>query len=172
MDSDFLLIQKMKNGDDQAIDTFVRKYYPAILKYCHLHISDRDYAEDLTQDTFEQFFRTFKDYHHSGKALNYLYVIAANKCKDFYKRQRELAIDDVPEQADTGTESLDVCMDVRQAVNALPDELKEVAILFYFQDIKQKDIAKILNIGLPLVKYRIKRTKEILTEKLRQEVSL
>lgn len=172
MDSDFLLIQKMKNGDDQAIDAFVRKYYPAILKYCHLHISDRDYAEDLTQDTFEQFFRSFQDYHHSGKALNYLYVIAANKCTDFYKRQRELAIEDVPEQADTGTENVDVRLDVRRAIKALPDELKDAARLFYFQDIKQKDIAKILGIGLPLVKYRIRKAKEILTKKLRQEVSL
>lgn len=48
MDTDFLLIQKMKIGDDNAIDTFVHKYYPKILQYCRLHIRDFDYAEDLT----------------------------------------------------------------------------------------------------------------------------
>lgn len=32
MDSDFLLIHRMKNGDDTAIETFVRKYYPVILR--------------------------------------------------------------------------------------------------------------------------------------------
>ena len=32
--TDFLLIQKMKQGNEQAFDTFVRKYYNEILKYC------------------------------------------------------------------------------------------------------------------------------------------
>ena len=37
MDVDFLLIRKMKQGDDDAFDTFVRKYYNDILKYCVYH---------------------------------------------------------------------------------------------------------------------------------------
>ena len=32
MDSDFLLLHRMRNGDDQAIEDFVRKYYPMILR--------------------------------------------------------------------------------------------------------------------------------------------
>ena len=58
MDSDFLLIRRMKNGDDTAIETFVQKYYPVILRYCHLHLSDKSYAEDATQEVFARFFRT------------------------------------------------------------------------------------------------------------------
>lgn len=38
MDGDFLLLHRMQNGDDQAIESFVRKYYQKILRYCHLHI--------------------------------------------------------------------------------------------------------------------------------------
>ena len=58
MDGDFLLLHRMQNGDDQAIESFVRKYYPKILRYCHLHIKDSGFAEDLTQETFARFFRT------------------------------------------------------------------------------------------------------------------
>ena len=36
--TDFLLIQKMKQGNEQAFDTFVRKYYNEILKYCSLFL--------------------------------------------------------------------------------------------------------------------------------------
>ena len=57
MDNDFLLIHRMKNGDDAAIETFVRKHYPVILRYCHLHLSDKSYAEDATQEVFARFFR-------------------------------------------------------------------------------------------------------------------
>ena len=40
VDIDFLLIRKMKQGDDDAFDTFVRKYYDDILRYCGYHCSD------------------------------------------------------------------------------------------------------------------------------------
>ena len=78
MDADFILIHKMRNGDEAAIETFVRKYYPSILRYCRYHTWDTQQAEDLTQETFERFFRSFPTYLHTGKLANYLYVIAGN----------------------------------------------------------------------------------------------
>lgn len=56
MDKDFLLINKMKNGDESAMESFVCRYYPKILCYCHYHVADRGYAEDITQETFVKFF--------------------------------------------------------------------------------------------------------------------
>lgn len=162
MDADFLLIHRMKNGDDQAIDTFVRKYYPSILRYCNLHIKDHGYAEDVTQEVFARFFRTLSQYQHYGKAQNYLYVIAANICRDYYRKPEEIPIDELPEQLVYETEPLDLRMDIHLALEKLPAELREVTILFFFQEIKQKEIARILGIGLPLVKYRIRRAKELL----------
>ena len=46
MDADFLLIRKMKQGEDDACDLFVQKYYPDILTYCSHHCPDKGYAED------------------------------------------------------------------------------------------------------------------------------
>ena len=89
MDLDFLTIHQIKNGDAQAAEGFIRKYYPEILRYCYLHISDCGYAEDLTQETFEHFFSTLNRYQYRGKTKNYLYTIAANLCRDHYKKSRE-----------------------------------------------------------------------------------
>ena len=172
MDSDFLLIHRMKNGDDTAIETFVRKYYPAILRYCHLHICDQGYAEDATQEVFARFFRTLSAYQHYGKAQNYLYVIAANICRDFYRKPREIPVEELPEEPVCQMEPLDLRIDVHTALEKLPPELKEVIILFFFQEIKQKEIAKILGISLPLVKYRLKRAKELLAGYLGKEETL
>ena len=169
MDSDFLLIQKMKIGDEDAIEIFVKKYYPMMLRYCHLHIGDYGYAEDVTQEIFGRFFRTFDQYQHYGKAANYLYVIAANACQDFYRKKREIAVEYVPEHADSSMEAFEERLDVHDAVRRLPQELKEVAVLFFFQDVRQKEIARILGIGLPLVKYRVRRAKELLADYLREE---
>ena len=169
MDADFLLIHRMKSGDDTAIETFVRKYYPVILRYCHLHIKDKSYAEDATQEVFSRFFRTLNQYQHYGKAQNYLYVIAGNICRDFYRKPSELSMEELTEYLVFEMEPLDLRLDVHMALEKLPPELREVTILFFFQEVKQKEIAKILGIGLPLVKYRIKRAKELLAGYLGKE---
>lgn len=169
MDADFLLLLRMRNSDDQAIEDFVRKYYPMILKYCHLHIQDMGYAEDLTQETFARFFRTLHQYQHYGKAANYLYVIAGNLCRDYHRKPAEIPMEELPERPVYQMETLDLRMDIHRALEQLPSELREVTILYFFQDVKQKEIAKILGIGLPLVKYRIKRAKELLAGYLGKE---
>lgn len=169
MDGDFLLMHRMQNGDDQAIESFVRKFYPKILRYCHLHIKDSGFAEDLTQETFARFFRNLPQYQHYGKAANFLYVIAGNLCRDYYRRPRELPVEELPEQPICPMESLDLRMDVHRALERLPQELREVTILYFFQGVRQTEIARILGIGLPLTKYRIKRARELLAMDLGKE---
>ena len=56
MDADFRLLSQMKRGEEEAIECFVRKYYPSILQYCHYHLQEIHDAEDLTQETFARFF--------------------------------------------------------------------------------------------------------------------
>ena len=169
MDADFLLLHRMRNGDDQAIEDFVRKYYPMILRYCHIHIRDTSYVEDLTQETFARFFRTLHQYQHYGKAANYLYVIAGNLCRDYHKKLEAIPMEEIPEQPVYQMEVLDLRLDVHRALEQLPLELREVTILYFFQELKQKEISKILGIGLPLVKYRIRRAKELLEQLIGKE---
>ena len=52
-------------------------------------------------------------------------------------------------------------LDVERAVQNLPEEIREVAILFFFQEWKQREIAEQLQITLSLVKYRIGRAREL-----------
>lgn len=168
MDGDFLLLYRMQNGDEQVIESFVQKYYPRILRYCYLHIRDSSIAEDLVQETFARFFRTLHQYQHYGKVANYLYVIAGNLCRDYYRRPEELPMGELPEPPDLRMDSLDLRMDVHMALDRLPQELKEVTVLYFFQEVRQKEIARILGIGLPLVKYRMKRAKELLALYLKE----
>ncbi|GFI61127.1 ECF RNA polymerase sigma factor SigC [Clostridiales bacterium] len=163
---DFLLLQKMKMGDENAIEIFVHKYYHQIFKYCRLHIGDYGYAEDAALETFERFFRTIDRYKHYGKAVNYLYAIAANCCRDYYRknmRRPGTSFEQIPEKGDNGMEGLEEWIDIQNMLNRLPDDIKEAAILYFCQEMKQKEIAKILGIGLPLVKYRIKKAKKLLS---------
>lgn len=164
MDTDFLLIYKMKKGDEKACAAFIRKYYPDILKYCLYHCRDMNDAEDLAQETFTRFFQKFSDYQHMGKAKNYLYTIAANLCRDFYRSRREVPLADLPElRTEENQDQVEQNkLLLEWALGKLPEELRETVILYYFQGFTYKEIAKILKVGESLTKYRMKRAKELL----------
>lgn len=160
-------------GDERAIEEFVLKYYPQILKYCRGHMDDYGYAEDMTQETFVRFFRNLDRYQDYGKMANYLYVIAGNLCRDYYRKKGRIAREVLVEASmavlkgeasgDAGRDmkNPDLRMDVRFALESLPEELREVAVLYFLQERKQKDVARILGISVPLVKYRIRKIREI-----------
>ena len=89
-------------------------------------------------------------------------MIAANTCHDYHRKHKEIATETMPEQADTRADNAEERLDVQMAFKRLPEEVREVAVLYFLQEQKQKDIAVMLGIGLPLVKYRIRRARELL----------
>lgn len=169
--SDFLLVHRARAGDEDACAKLVEKYYPGIYQYCLLHISDRYEAEDLTQEIFINFFASLHRYRESGKVKNYLYTIAGNTVKNYYKKKKDIPSEQLPEDGaeKDQAEQMAIRLDMEAAVKKLPEEIREVAILFFFQELKQREIAQLLGIKLSLVKYRIGRAKELLMKNLEVE---
>lgn len=167
--NDFLLIRKMKQGDDNAFDLFVHKYYQEILSYCYHHCFDQTYAEDFTQETFIRFFSKLPDYHYKGKTLNYLYTIAGNLCKDYLKKTKEMLLEEIELVEENQTEQILNRVLIEQVLEQLPDESREVLTLYYFQELKLTEISDTLQIGLPLVKYRLQKARKQLRELLGKE---
>ena len=164
MDLDFLLIRKMKQGDDEAFELFIHKYYKDILSYCKYHCADKGYAEDLTQETFIRFFSKLSFYHHKGKIKNYLYTIANNLCIDHMKKVKEIPTpqEELAEKIEMGEQKKDMVLNrisIESALEQLPDELKEVIVLYYFDELKITEIAETLSVTVPLVKYRLRQAK-------------
>lgn len=166
MISDFLLIQKIRNGDNRAGNEFVKKYYPLIYQYCFLHIHDRDCAEDMTQETFVRFFEAVMNRTDIAKVKSYLYRVAGNTVKNYYRKKKELLLEKLPDTVENNAVDIEVRLDIERAVACLPDEIREITILFFFQGLKQKDISDLLGIKLSLVKYRVSKAKGLLSKEL------
>ncbi|MEE0434326.1 MAG: RNA polymerase sigma factor [Peptococcaceae bacterium] len=173
MDADLFLLRRIKQGDEAALETLVRKYYDDILRYCTFHTARREDAEDLTQETFTRFFAKLSEYRHQGKTKNYLYTIAANLCRNHYKRKQAVPIEDAQLTYFAGTtsdeETSTTHLLLEWALDALPVEQREVIILHYYQGLKQREIAEVLEISLPLVKYRLRQAKAALQDILEKE---
>ena len=74
--------------------------------------------------------------------------------------------DQLPDIEDENPKNIEIRIDIERALEQLPEEIKEIVILFFFQELKQKEIADLLNIKLSLVKYRVSKAKELLAKQL------
>ncbi|MBD5541331.1 MAG: RNA polymerase sigma factor [Lachnospiraceae bacterium] len=178
MDEDFLLVLGIRNGKEDATERFVRKYYSEILNYCFAKTGDFMQAEDITQQTFLNFFKSIGRYEHRGKAKNFLYVTAGNLCKNFYEqkgRSKEIPLSEEEGNGLTDERSRDFAgetaekISIREALLQLSDEQREAVLLYYFQELKIKEIAAILGQTQSNIKYRLKAAKEKLKEILGKE---
>ncbi len=74
--------------------------------------------------------------------------------------------------ASMGANQEDILLDkvvIEEALRRLPEEYREVIILYYFQNLKLSEIAGVLQINLSLVKYRIRQAKKQLEQYLGEE---
>ena len=143
------------------LEKIIRQHYDAIFRYCYHHVGSRAVAEDLCQDTFASFIEHFAEIRSVGKAKTYLYTIAKNKCRDFYKKKAPIFVEEVPEPEKE--ERMEELVIVRQMVMSLPEAFREAVVLRYFQNLKYPEIAAILGINLSLAKYRVKKGLELLS---------
>ena len=77
--------------------------------------------------------------------------------------------DQLPDIEDENPKNIEIRIDIERALEQLPEEIEEIVILFFFQELKQKEIADLLNIKLSLVKYRVSKAKELLAKQLEVE---
>lgn len=106
--------------------------------------------------------------------MNYLYTIAGNLCKDYLKKTKEILLEEneslEENQAEENqTEQILNRVLIEQVLGQLPDESREVLTLYYFQELKLTEISGKLQIGLPLVKYRLQKARRQLKELLGKE---
>lgn len=170
MDSDWRLIHRIRCGNESAIESFVRKFYPSVLKYCRFRVYEQ--AEDLAQETFVKFFKSVTSYKHKGKLQNYLYVIAGNLCRDYWREQNRILRTESNEEIQIGIEDDKEQLVIKDAVNRLPKEFNEVIYLHFFLDMSLQEIADVEGIKISLVKYRLRRGKEMLRKSLCEETGL
>lgn len=162
MHSDAELVARMRSGDADAFDTFVRAHYADILAYCTRHCAQREDAQNLTQDVFFLFFRHLSHYRHIGKAKPYLYTIAKNCCINYARKQQAIAVDQStlePLQVHHPMDSVVDVLTVQSYIDQLDSDYAEVVHLYYRGDKQIKTIADELNISIPLVKYRLRQAR-------------
>ncbi len=168
------LMQKIKQGDGDAVNELIAMYYPEILRYCLWHAPNRSLAEDITQETFLKAVRYFDRYTHKGSLKPFLYQIAKNTCIDMYRKNSLSAVSfddaaiDIP-YLEPGFGEIRSDMALRQLISGLPASSQEILLLRFGHDLTIREIAKTVNLPPRTVQSRLRAALKKIRKDLEQE---
>ncbi len=168
------LVQKAMLGDEAALDELVNRYYNVIYAFCCRRMENTTLGADLCQDTFVKMVEHLPAYRERGRFKSWLFTIAANTCRDAFRKMRPVAelTDTLPDNApatETLTENAQILKD---ALAALPQKQQEAVILRYYSGFTAKEVARIQRVPLATAKTRLSRGLKKLREVLGEEILL
>ncbi|HBC96801.1 MAG TPA: sigma factor-like protein [Clostridium sp.] len=150
------VLQKIKNEDMACLNELIELYYPDIFRYCLWHTSNRQTAEDATQETFLKAVRYFGKYIHSGKFKSYIYKIASNVCIDIWRKKKADSLSGDLPYVEKGFSEAESYADLKELVWKLPKKYREIVLLRFAQDLSLREIAEMENIHLRTVQSRLR----------------
>lgn len=155
------LIQKVHSGNKEAVGIIIERYYADIYRFCLYMVQTEDDAYDIAQETFLKFMKYGTSHkHHNLKG--YLLTIARNICFNYFRDKKEKVtaveweeIDKIPNHKDMLTEAEDAVY-LRNLLKELSQDTREVIILRIYEEMKFKDIAKIMGCSVSTTKSRFR----------------
>lgn len=177
------LLERFRQGLEEAFATLVRRYERELYGYLRRYLGDATLAEDVFQNTFFQVVKKLDQYESGRPVKPWLYTIATNQAIDAMRRQNRhqaVSLDQARNSSGEGAGASDGelrnLLDnlesrlptpqdlaegqerrerIRAAVDRLPDFLRQVLVLAYYQGLKYREIADTLDIPVGTVKSRL-----------------
>jgi RNA polymerase sigma-70 factor (ECF subfamily) len=174
--SDAELLERYAAGDEEAFAAIIARYKDGLYAFLRRFLNQQDLLEDVFQETFLQLFSSRDSFDTSRALRPWLFTIAINKARDALRKQQRTAatsLGTLSEPADMSIsdavntltsyettpydeiEKGETAERVRQVIATLPDNLREILILGYFEQFSYKQMADILGIPIGTVKSRL-----------------
>lgn len=163
-------VKRAKRGDKDAFCNLIRINKISMYRVAKSILSKEEDVEDAVSEAILKAYKNIKSLKDESFFKTWLIRIVINESNTLYKkRSREISVEN---EHFINLQVNDKYKDVTlyNAINALDDDLRTTTILFYFEDMKYKDIAKVLDIKEGTVKSRLSRAKEKLYNILKEEL--
>lgn len=165
-----LVEQAVEGNDPNAFGEIVKRWERKIFALCFGMLLREDEAKDAAQETFIAAFRNLGNFRGDAKVSSWLHRIAVNQCLTTMRRRKsrsESFLDDEDESAERvfvapsskmpsrTAEQNERLAIVRQAVNALPADLRQIIVMKEFEEMTFQEISDALEVPLSTVKSRL-----------------
>jgi RNA polymerase sigma-70 factor (ECF subfamily) len=186
------ILEKLRAGDDAAYEWLVRSYSGRMLAVARRFLRSEEDARDAVQEAFLNAFRAMDRFEGGSRLSTWLHRIVVNACLMRLRTRRrkpEESIDELlPRYHDDGhpaspagpwrpdvsdqLESAEVRLQVREAIDRLPDTYRTVLLLRDIEEFDTEEAARLLDISRAAVKTRLHRARQALRELLDSQFRL
>ena len=192
--SDTELVRRFKGGDRRAYAEIVRRYQHRVYGLALRWMGDEQVAEEVAQDVFIALFRALGAFRGDAKLSTWIYRVVINHCKNrrLYQKRRKTDRhepldgkrdddDDGPERQfanddplpDSGMHRSEAEVLVREALEQLDEEQRQIIVLRDIEDLAYEEIAELMDIPRGTVKSRLHRARAalavVLSRRIQQE---
>ena len=177
---DAQLIHRTLSGDEVAFNTLVQKYQKGVHAFAWRKIDDYHFAEEITQDTFLQAYKKLATLRNPKQFSTWLYVIVNRLCINWIRRKKPAMqslehthVDVVgkfsyacyiSEQRETQASEHRHEI-IHNLLRRLPENERRVMMLYYFSEMKIKEIGVFLGVSVNTIKSQLRRARKRLQER-------
>ncbi|MDP3880731.1 MAG: RNA polymerase sigma factor [bacterium] len=156
----------MRNPEEKFLVIY-EKHSDAIFRHCYFRVSSKELAENLTQETFMRAWKYLLEKEEIKNMKALLYRIAGNLVIDYYRKKKESSLENMTEAGFQIASNEDKEMKTATEIRGLMDKLdelepkySEVLIMRFIDDMRPREIAKVLDLKVNVVSVRIHRGVE------------
>jgi RNA polymerase sigma-70 factor, ECF subfamily len=168
--TDEALVEQAINGNPEAFGEIVKRWERKIFALCYGMLSREEDARDAAQETFISAYRNLANFRGEAKVSSWLHRIAVNQCLTKQRRAKVRPESSLEDESETNqavfiakngaspartTEQSERLQFVRQAVAALPVELRQIVLMKEFEEMTFQEISDALDLPLSTVKSRL-----------------
>ena len=168
--TDEQLVELAVSEEPDAFGEIVRRWERKIFALCFGMLGREDDARDAAQEAFIAAYRNLTNFRGEAKVSSWLHRIAVNQCLTTKRRARSRAEDFIDEDEASDSKAFVASPNllpsrtaeksermklVRQAVGALPTDLRQVIVMKEFEEMTFQEISETLELPLSTVKSRL-----------------
>jgi len=171
--TDELLMKNLKNGDTKSLGVLYERYKRILFTFFIRTIQDRDTSNDLLMETFERIYKYRNSYSGTKKARPWIFQIASNLTKDYYKKSGKLeTIDKLKQeilmvQPELPDETKSRNRLLHAALYKLKPHQRNIINMYYLLEMTYEDIAINENISINNARIKVCRALKNLKELLK-----
>jgi RNA polymerase sigma-70 factor (ECF subfamily) len=185
-DPDNELMKRVGSGELAAFKRLVEKYQNIVKGTIYRYTGNHHEVEDLAQDIFLKMYKASPTYTPQAKFSTWLYRVVVNHCLNYQRRQRREALfssvdnswsgDNKPSLQLAGEQNQhpekllqqqELQAVLKKCISELPDRQRMALILYRFEGLSYKEIAKVLGCSLSAVESLLFRAMTSIKEKLK-----
>jgi RNA polymerase sigma-70 factor, ECF subfamily len=157
--------------DNASIEDLYRTYGPSVLRRARTLLGDEQAARDAMQEVFFRALRSKVKFFEGMSPMTWFYRVTTNYCLNMLRNQdrriRALAVKPVPDASAAVSEDQ---IAIRELLAILPEELGQIAIYYYVDQMNQDEIAKILGVSRRTIGNRLEEFRKLARAELGEPV--